>query len=132
MGLLVEAAQGSFNGKHGPRPAELSISKDVVRVRREVFGLKSAAHEVLRVLAEALQSLRYRQRARLAVDHAVLCERNPVPQREIGLDKVCKSTADLVASYMNYPEKGKSTHRSASCDILTVKRREYEDQDVSG
>ena len=83
MGLLVEAAQGSFNGKHGPRPAELSISKDVVRVRREVFVSKNAPLEIRRVPAEALYLLEYRQGAALSVDHAILRELDLVLQIEI-------------------------------------------------
>ena len=83
-------------GINDPRPAELALLKDVVRMRRHFLVLKSTALEVRRVLTETLQFLGYGQSAGLAVDHAVLGKLDPVLEREIGMDKVCKGATDLI------------------------------------
>ena len=51
---LVEGSRGSFGANDSPRPPEIGLLKDVVRVRREVFVSKDAPLEIGRVLAEAL------------------------------------------------------------------------------
>ena len=95
-GLLVEAARVPAGGINDPRPAELALLEDVVRMHRHFLVLKSTALEVRRVLTETLQFLGYRQSAGLAVDHAVLGKLDPVLEREIGMDKVCKGATDLI------------------------------------
>ena len=68
---------------------------DIVRVRIEIFMVKNAVAKFGGILAEALQSLRYRQCAGQSVDHAVPGELDPVLQVDIGIDKICKAARYL-------------------------------------
>ena len=72
---------------------------DIVGV---LFIVKNAVAKFEGILAEALQSLGYRQCARQSVDHAVKDELNFVLQVDAGTDEVCKATTDLTTMWQSF------------------------------
>lgn len=72
---------------------------DIVGV---LFIVNNAFAKFGGILAEALQSLGYRQCARQPVDHAVTGELNFVLQVDAGTDEVCKATRDLTTTWQSF------------------------------
>ena len=66
----------------------------------------------------------------MAVDHPVLRELNLVLKIESGIDQSSEVAANLTTGYNMIEILDEAAYHSASRNILTMKKRKYDDEDI--